>query len=168
MELFKPTMYQKSIFDIPYEKLKQEGIHCLVFDLDNTIATVYDETCPEKTKELIMELKKDFIVALNSNNNKKRLKPYLEELQIEGVYWGLKPSVRGLWHIQRKYHLKKNEICMIGDQLVTDVLSGNRFHVKTILVDPLGKQDLKVTGLNRKIENRLIQKGLLERGKYYE
>lgn len=168
MELFKPTMYQRSVFDIPYDKLKQEGIRCLVFDLDNTIATISDITCPENSKELILKLKKDFIVVMNSNNNKKRLKPYLEELQIEGIYWGLKPSIRGLWKIQRKYHLKKTEICMIGDQLVTDILSGNRFHVKTILVDPLGQQDLKVTGLNRKIENKLIEKGLLERGKYYE
>ena len=61
---------------------------------------------------------------------------------------------------------------MIGDQVVTDVLAGKRFHIKTILVDPLGKADLKITGLNRFIENiilkRYSKKGVFERGKYYE
>ena len=47
---------------------------------------------------------------------------------------------------------KKKEMCMIGDQIVTDVLAGNRFKIMTILVDPLGEKDLKITGLNRKIE----------------
>jgi len=62
-------------------------------------------------------------------------------------------------------------MCMIGDQIVTDVLSGNRFRIYTVLVDPLGKKDLKITGLNRKIEARIVKhyekRGLFERGKYY-
>ena len=61
---------------------------------------------------------------------------------------------------------------MIGDQIVTDVLAGNRFKIMTILVDPLGEKDLKITGLNRKIEEKIVKRyekrGLFERGKYYE
>ena len=63
-------------------------------------------------------------------------------------------------------------MCMIGDQIVTDVLAGNRFRIMTILVDPLGEKDLKITGLNRKIEAKIVKRyekrGLFERGKYYE
>ena len=63
-------------------------------------------------------------------------------------------------------------MCMIGDQIVTDVLAGNRFKIMTILVDPLGEKDLKITGLNRKIEEKIVKRyekrGLFERGKYYE
>ena len=84
----------------------------------------------------------------------------------------MKPSIRSLLVIKQKYHLKKKEMCMIGDQIVTDILAGNRFHIKTISVDPLGEKDLKITGLNRKVEARIIKhyekKGLFERGKYYE
>ena len=60
---------------------------------------------------------------------------------------------------------------MIGDQLMTDVFGGNRFGCYTILVDPLGKKDLKITSLNRTLEKMVIKKlskkGILERGKYY-
>ena len=62
-------------------------------------------------------------------------------------------------------------MCMIGDQIVTDILAGNRYRIMTILVDPLGEADLKITGLNRKIEKKIVdkytKKGIFERGKYY-
>lgn len=172
MGIFKPKIYKKTIFDIPYKTLKKEGITCLVFDLDNTLGLISHKSCPEETKVLLKELQKDFILVICSNNTTKRLKPYMEELGIDGVSWSLKPSMKGLIKIKTKYHLKKKEMCMIGDQIVTDVLAGNRFHIKTILVDPLGEKDLKITGLNRKIENYIVKKyekrGLFERGNYYE
>ncbi len=172
MGLFLPNRYHKTIFDINYNSLKEEGIKCIIFDLDNTLGLISHKNCPEESKKLIKELQKDFIVVICSNNTTKRLKPYLEELGIEGVSWSLKPSIKGLIQIRKKYHLKKDEMCMIGDQIVTDVLSGNRYHIKTILVDPLGKKDLKITGFNRIIENRIVKKyqkrGIFERGKYYE
>lgn len=171
MGFFKPNIYQKTIFDIDYSKLREQGIRCLVFDLDNTLGLISHRNCPKEAKELIHVLQKDFVVVISSNNTKKRLKPYLEELGIEGVAWSLKPSIRGLLVIKRKYKLKKKEMCIIGDQIVTDILAGKRFHIKTILVDPLGEKDLKITGLNRKIESWIVKryekKGVFERGKYY-
>ncbi len=172
MGLFRPKSYQKNIFDIHYEKLKESGIRCLVFDLDNTLGLISHKSCPEETKRLLKKLKKDFIVVICSNNTKSRLKPYLEELGVDGVAWSMKPLLRGLIIIKRRYHLKKKEMCIIGDQIVTDVLAGNRFRIKTVLVDPLGEKDLRITGLNRKLEARIVKhyekRGLFERGKYYE
>ena len=171
MTLFKPTIYNKDIFSINYDKLKEKGITCLVFDLDNTLGLIDNKKCPRKTKKLLKDLKKDFLILICSNNTKKRLKPYLKDLEVGGVAWSMKPSTRGLRKIKHNYHLKKNEMCMIGDQIVTDILAGNRFRIMTVLVDPLGDADLKITGLNRKIEAKIIKKytkaGRFERGKYY-
>ena len=171
MGIFKPSIYKKNIFEINYKQLKDEGIKCLIYDLDNTLGLISHKNCPDETKELIKKLQKDFIVVISSNNTKKRLKPYLKELGIDGVSWSMKPSIRGLMIIKSKYKLKKKEMCIIGDQIVTDVLAGKRFHIKTILVDPLGEKDLKITGLNRKIEANIVKRyekrGLFERGKYY-
>ena len=67
---------------------------------------------------------------------------------------------------------RKEEICIIGDQLLTDVFSGKNYNIMTILVDPLGKKDLKVTKINRIIENIILKKynkkGIFKRGNYYE
>ena len=78
MGLFKPKIYQKTIFDINYKELKQSGIKCLIYDLDNTLGLISHKNCPDEAKELINKLKKDFIVVISSNNTKKRLAPYLE------------------------------------------------------------------------------------------
>ncbi len=172
MGIFKPTMYKKDVHDVNYSKLKDMGIKCLIFDLDNTLGLLENKKCPLKTKRLIKSLQDDFLVFIVSNNTKRRIKPYLEELGIGGVSMSLKPSTRGLRKIKHDYHLKKKEMVIIGDQIVTDILAGKRFKIMTILVDPLGKKDLKITGLNRFFEAKIIEKyekrGTFERGKYYE
>ena len=172
MRLFQPTIYKKSIFDIDYARLKKLGITCLVFDLDNTLGLIEHKNCPRNVKKLIQELKEDFLVLICSNNTRRRIKPYLDDLCIGGVCWSFKPSIFGLVRIKKNYHLFKKEMCIIGDQMVTDVLAGNRFHIMTVLVDPLGEKDLKITGINRELEKKIIsryqKKGVFERGKYYE
>ncbi|MBQ2640349.1 MAG: HAD-IIIA family hydrolase [Bacilli bacterium] len=172
MGIFKPTIYKKNIYDINYKKLKKMGIKCLIFDLDNTLGLIENKECPKETKILLKKLQKDFRIFIASNNTKRRLKPYLKDLGIAGVSNCLKPLTIGLLRIKNKYNFEKNEMVMIGDQIVTDVLAGKRFKIMTILVDPLGEKDLKITGLNRKIESMIIRKyekdGKFERGKYYE
>jgi len=172
MGIFKPKMYKKSIFDIDYNHLKELGITCLVFDLDNTLGLMEHKKCPQKVKQLIVKLKEDFLVLICSNNMRRRIRPYLEDLGVGGISWSMKPSTYALNKIKRNYRLTKKEMCLIGDQIVTDIVAGNRFHITTILVDPMGKKELKITGINRKLEDKIIRmyqkKGVFERGKYYE
>ena len=171
MGLFKPTMYKPTIYDIDYQSLKEKGIKCLVFDLDNTIGLIDNKKCPRRAKQLIKSLQEDFLVLISSNNTRKRIKPYLKDLGVGGVAWSMKPSTIALHKIKRNYKLLKKEMCIIGDQMVTDILAGNRFHIMTVLVDPLGNKDLIFTGLNRDLEakiiNRYQKKGIFERGNYY-
>ena len=172
MNYFKPTKYYKNINEINYKELKKLGIKCLVFDLDNTLGSIVNSSCPKESIDLIKNLKKDFLVVICSNNTKRRITPYLEELQIEGFPWSFKPTTKGLRKIKNNYNLKKEEMCIIGDQLLTDVFSGKNYGIMTILVDPYNKKDLTITKLNRIIENIIInkysKKGIFKRGNYYE
>ena len=170
--IFKPKMYYKNIYDINYDKLKEMGIKTLIFDLDNTLGLISDGECPPKTKKLINDLKKDFLIVICSNNSNSRIKPYMEDLGVDGVAWSMKPFINGLVKIKNKYKLKKKEMVIIGDQIVTDIFAGNKFRIKTILVDSLGLKDMKITYFNRKIEDFIVKKytkrGTFERGRYYE
>ena len=69
----------------------------------------------------------------------------------------MKPLPIGYSKIRKKYNLKRSEMCMIGDQMLTDIYGGNRYHMFTILVDPLGTKDLKITSLNRLIEKKVLK-----------
>jgi len=65
-----PDIYVHKIEDIPYDKLKEEGIKALVFDLDNTLATLDEKACPERVKKLINKLNKDFTCIREQNRGK--------------------------------------------------------------------------------------------------
>ena len=103
MGLFKPAMYKKNIFEINYKKLKEKGITCLVFDLDNTLGLIDHRRCPEETRKLIKKLQDDFLILISSNNTRGRITPYLEELGVGGVSWSMKPSTRGLRKIKSNF-----------------------------------------------------------------
>ena len=97
MALYKPTMYKKNIFEIDYDKLKKNGIKCLVFDLDNTLGLIDEKECPKEAKKLLKKLKKDFTIYISSNNTRKRILPYIKDLEIEGESFSLKPLPKKMW-----------------------------------------------------------------------
>ena len=52
IDKFVPDIYQKSIYDIDYKKLKKSGIKCIIFDLDNTLAPISMTKPSKKIKDL--------------------------------------------------------------------------------------------------------------------
>lgn len=173
IEVFKPDMYQKSIYTIDYKKLKNLGIKCLLFDLDNTLIPKGVNTPSRKMKDLVEKLKDmGFKVILFSNSSKKKLTPFKEILEVDCAASAAKPSKNKYKKILKEYRFSENEVAMIGDQLLTDILGGNKVGIYTILVNPIGKKELIFTKFNRTIEKfllwRLKRRGLLELNKYYD
>ena len=171
MAKYIPDIYQRTITDIDYGRLKEYGIKCLIFDLDNTIALIDETKISASTKKLFEKLRKDFIIAIVSNNFGKRISGICDPINAPYVSFAMKPLGFGFRKVQREFNLKKEQMCIIGDQLMTDILGGNRFGIYTVLVDPMAEKDLKITSINRRLESGKIKKltkmKILERGKYY-
>lgn len=173
MDSFIPDMYKKSIFAIDYQSLKQRGIKCLIFDLDNTIAPI-NITNPEKeVKDLFADITLlGFKIILLSNASKARVKPFKEKLNVDSSYHSKKPLKKKYKKIMFLYDFKQNEIACIGDQLLTDILGANQMGFLSILVNPISTEDYFGTKINRSIEKhifkRLEKRNLFEVGKYYE
>ncbi len=53
--------------------------------------------------------------------------------------------------------MKKDELVVVGDQIMTDVLGGNLAGIHTILVVPIVETDGFFTKFNRKIERRILK-----------
>ena len=173
MDNFIPDMYQKSIYHIDYDKLKEDGIKCLLFDLDNTCVPFKDKEPNKKLKDLFETLKDmDFKVIIYSNATKKRLKPFKNGLGVDCSASSKKPSVKKLLKIIKLFEYELSDVAIIGDQLYTDMLCGNRAGIKTILVNPMSKDDLIFTKLFRFLEKgkfkKMAKMGILKKGKYYE
>lgn len=173
MDNFIPDMYQKSIYHISYDKLKEDGIKCLLFDLDNTCVPFKDTEPNKKLIDLFETLKDmDFKVIIYSNATKKRLTPFKNGLNVDCSASSRKPSTKKLLKVIKMFNYNLSEVAIIGDQLYTDILGGNRAGIKTILVNPMSKDDLLFTKLFRFFERIKFKKfskmGILKKGKYYE
>lgn len=173
MDILIPDMYQKSIYSINYEKLYESGIRCLLFDLDNTCVPYTEKKPSQKLIELFNYLKEyGFKVILFSNATKKRLEIFKNTLIVDCSYSSKKPSKRKFLKILKIYNFDLSEVAIIGDQLFTDILGGNRVGIKTILVNPMSKKDMPLTYLFRMIEKiefkKFKKRGILVLGDYYE
>lgn len=174
MDRFMPDVYQKSIFTINYDKLKKEGIKCLLFDLDNTIAPVHCSEVDEKVKQLMERLDEiGFKLIIFSNSKKPRIKPFKDALNIDASASSKKPLKMKYKKVMQLYHFKDTEIACIGDQILTDVLGANRMGFVSILVNPVSTIDLLGTRIiNRPIERKILKyfakKGIFTKGNYYD
>lgn len=172
MEKYVPDVYKESIYDINYKKLKEHGIKCLLFDLDNTIVPFNEKILKAETKELFYQLKQlGFKLIIFSNSPKMRVKAFAKELNVDIYSGARKPSVKGFNKIMSTYKFNENEIAIIGDQILTDVVGGNRVGIITVLINPIGKDPIW-TKINRIREKKIMQKlrdnNLFQKGKYYE
>ncbi len=173
MEKYIPDMYQQSIYTIDYQMLLDKGIKCLLFDLDNTLVPITDRKPTKKLKELFDDLKsKGFKVIIFSNSHRKRLKPFKEELNVDCCASARKPFKEKFLLILREYRYSVNEVAIIGDQILTDILGGNKVGILTVLINPISNKDFFLTKINRFRERRIMKKlrdkNLFSKGRYYE
>lgn len=173
MEKYIPDIYVKSVYDINYDGLINRGIKCVLFDLDNTLLPPKTNEISKKMLDFIKQIKKINIhFIIYSNSSKKRVLDVAQKLDLESVYFAGKPFRGKFDKISKKYEYNQSEIAIVGDQLLTDILFGNKIGITTILVNPLSLNDKFFTKFNRMREKRiykkLYQNNLFAKGKYYE
>ncbi len=158
-EKLKPYMYVDDIYNIDYDRLKKEGIRGLIFDIDNTLIP-YEESIPRETMiNLFDDLREmGFAISLASNGPKKRVEQFNIKLELFALHRSWKPLVINIKKAMKDMKLSKEEVAIVGDQIFTDVLAGNRAGIKTILVKPICPKKNIVEKTKRNIENILLQK----------
>ncbi|BAC13945.1 hypothetical conserved protein [Oceanobacillus iheyensis HTE831] len=154
---FLPNEHVKSIFDLQPSTLKKRGIKGIITDLDNTLVAwdVKDAT-PEVVRWFQEMRENDIKVTIISNNNQERVQVFSEPLETPFVYSARKPLSKAFKTVAKEMELSKEEIVVVGDQLLTDVLGGNFAGFYTVLVVPIVETDGKITRINRTIERRIL------------
>lgn len=158
-----PDYYFKSIYDIPYDKLYDDGIRLILTDLDNTLIS-YKETMPNEKlinwKNVLERM--GFEIIIVSNSRKDRVTNFANSFGTKCVKFSTKPLKRGIKkamkkHASRKYN--KDEVILLGDQLMTDVFGGKRCKLKVALIEAIDKKtDTFPTRCNRKLENFFLKR----------
>ncbi len=159
-----PDMYVPSIYTIDFDELKRRGISSIIVDLDNTLV---ESTRPDATPKLVGWLNHvrdmGFKVIIVSNNTRTRVSQFAKPLNIPFIHAARKPLTSAFRKALNIMGCAKEEAVVIGDQLLTDVLGGNRMGLFTILVVPVSNVDGFLTRFNRLIE-RMVFRWMERRG----
>ena len=160
-EKCSPNARLNNVLEITDEFLKKNNLEAIITDVDNTLMD-YDGNILEGISEWIEHLQESKIkICILTNtkrpNNAKKMSEMLNNIPY--VYFGKKPLKSGFRKAKKILGIEKNEkIAVVGDQLMTDILGANRNNMFSILVKPLGKNEILPTRINRIIEKILFGK----------
>ena len=157
-EYFQPTLQAPSLDRISIEQLVQDGIRGLIIDLDNTMTPWNDVEVGPRVAEWFMKLKVAEIQACVVSNNKERQRVAVvaERLGIPFVFRATKPRGRAFRAGMNLLGTGQEDTAVIGDQLFTDILGGNRLGLYTILVTPINDREFIGTRFMRQMEKVLV------------
>ena len=157
--LIYPKAYFTKIQNITIQFLLENKIKILILDVDNTLIDkkeILSEEIIQWAKEIRGQGVRLYI--LSNTNKKEKVKKVAEKLEIPYLHFGMKPLKRGFIKIQKIVKESPEKIAVIGDQIFTDVVGGNRCKMFTILVDPINENDYWYTIWKRPIEKKIKSK----------
>jgi HAD superfamily phosphatase (TIGR01668 family) len=159
-----PNYIAPGILAIDYDHLFANGIKHLVFDVDNTLVSFGEPALDPAVQTFLLELKNRPEVccvrlASNSIRDLARIKEPLDVPVIQPRPLSFKPLPAFYHRVLQNIHDQPGAVAMIGDKLIQDVWGGNYVGMTTILVQPLGRDNL----LDRLLLTRLHERRLLRK-----
>lgn len=167
--MLEPRLWISSLCQLDFEALAARGIGYYCLDVDNTLARQDDwNPYPGVVEHLEQARCRGHLrdACLISNvifgpRRLARLRHLGRLLGIEHVYgahfWDRKPGPRAFRWALARMGSEPASTAMVGDQLYTDILGGNRLGLFTVLVDPLGEDHWTTRLLGRRRrQNRLL------------
>ncbi len=159
MSLLYPTVMLERVSDITPGLLKRLGVKALLLDVDNTLATHNGpEPAPGVLEWLDLMRAAGILVCLASNNGGRRVNAFATALRADCVARSLKPLPVGFFRAAKRLGLPARRFAVVGDQIFTDVLGGNLFGAKTILLKPLKPENGSFFRIKRRMETGIIQR----------
>lgn len=166
-----PDDYVKDVSHIDLLKLKSLGIQTIFIDLDNTLIS-YQETEPNPwMKEWFQSIQSlGFQLIIVSNNHGPRVRHFASLVDLDCIASAKKPLQVGFRKAEKRLGIHDaSKVCLIGDQIMTDVLGGKRRGYYVILVDAIDRSSEKwFTRMNRMIEKRVLRRLSKGRSSIYQ
>ena len=140
------------------EFLKSIGKTCILCDIDNTLVP-YDVPLP--TEDVISWAKNltdnGIKLILVSNNEKERVEKFNEYLSLPYLYKSGKPSRKTVKNAIGKLNDSKENAIMLGDQLLTDVITARVSGITAVWVPTIKKVETPFFRFKSAIEKPFIK-----------
>ena len=158
MSRFDPTLQLRRAYDITPGLLREMGVSALILDIDNTLTTHGSPEISPQMAGWLEEMRREGIrLMLLSNNSPSRVEPFARKLRLDYIANGAKPLKGGFQRCIDALGVPKQSVALVGDQLYTDILGGNRFGIRTILVEPIELERQPFLRLKRVLERRHLR-----------
>jgi len=158
VQILRPAEFRHSIFEIDLARLRQMGKRAIILDLDNTLVRWND---PQPTPGLLAWLDKARAHGLQpcivSNNRGHRVSEFAARAGVPFVSGASKPRRKGFREAMERLGVGPAETVVVGDQIFTDILGGNRSGAYTILVVPIDRREFIGTRLMRQLERWVLR-----------
>ncbi len=169
LRMFCPDQVVASVLDVDLDHLMKKGITALVLDMDNTLLRWdSDEVSAEMKAWVAQARRRGFQLCITSNGLRSRVDHISSYLQVPAIHKAVKPTKRPFRRALAILGTLPQQTAVIGDQIFTDILGGNRMSLHTILINPLGEKELGTTRMMRRMERRVLARlaraGLLAEG----
>ncbi|HEV2440283.1 MAG TPA: YqeG family HAD IIIA-type phosphatase [bacterium] len=149
----RPDAEVDSIYAIDPAALRARGIRGVILDLDNTMVPWGAWDVPAALGPWIAAARAvDLRLCIVSNNAGARVAHLAEALELPAVTGAWKPRRGALRRALRMMGTAPDATALVGDQVFTDVLGGNRLGLHTILVHPQSGREFPLTRLTRLAE----------------
>lgn len=157
MKLF-PSFYVSRIYDIDLDALKSQGITLLILDVDNTLTTHNNPDLQEPVRLWLEKAReKGFERLILSNNSAERVAPFAQKLGLLYESNGKKPLKGGFLRVFARFDVRPCQAAVIGDQVFTDILGGNRAGAVTFLTRPIELEPMLFFKLKRALERVVLR-----------
>ena len=173
LKLFTPNYYIHRYTALRPAFLKEQGIQLLICDIDNTLVP-HDVAVPDDEAIAFLKSIQDagIQIVFISNNVEERVATFAKGLNIPFYPFAMKPLPKTYRKMLKDFHVKRDVVAVLGDQLMTDILGANVMRFYTILTAQVVERDLSFTKVNRVFENIVFSllkvTGKLGKGEYDE
>ena len=150
---FKPDYVFNTLLAIQPELLRKHQIQTILIDVNNTLIPPENTEISTDFQHWMKTIQNQGInLALISNNSFKKLDQSVTNHSQYFLTYAQKPFLHKVRQFLRHHNIAVDGLCVIGDQVFTDVWLGKRLHALTILVKPLSQRDHLSTHFIRKLE----------------
>lgn len=155
--VYKPDAFYTAIEKIPFSLLDLWQIKGLILDVDNTLLSRTEKIMALEVIQWVLEAKKRYDVLIVSNNTVRKIRRVSVPLELPFMAWTMKPFSLYFIRAYKRLRLPPEQVCVIGDQLLTDIQGAKQTKAKAIYVSPIAaEKDLPWTKWRRKHESKIL------------
>ncbi len=161
-----PDIICDTVRQVPFASFVEKGVRVIAFDIDNTLVPYDVPSADQELQDFLFSLKNLGVkIAFVSNNTPQRVSLFNEPFGFFTVPDAHKPLRSALKPVITHFGVKPKEVLLVGDQLLTDVLSARIWGAFAATVLPIKKVESRFFRFKRKLEKPFVKKYYKRQGK---